>query len=575
MLPIDQGLSQPVLPGSSWIDSGDMLDFLLSDFSSSWPLAAPVMQSDPLPQPLPSSQQVGPGHFAMQQMSKLITDLSSSLTAEIESTGITSSFLDTCLHVFFEKFIPSFPVLHKSTFLVRESSHPLLLNIIALGSLFVGAKDALAKGEALWRLAHTAVATSWQALMATKGPRDDCNGVQLVLTALLGQTYAILSKNKNLRTTAQVFHGLGFSWARHCGMFDSNDFRDADVPDLNAPEHEKVEAWKTWAAKEVMKRAVLGHYILDGQISEFSGHPVCTRHVTNSFSMPAPEPVFDATTVDTWIFAMRLHPVQKTSFREVYISLFSGKESDPQGMPLKNFAVRVVLEGLQSLATEISTGHAVGTPSKMTIAKALTKLHNERLLHSEHTVENIELLVRYHTICLNLATPTTMLGHRICHLYSISQQLHQPLAPDPSFTLREWANSTDGLRALLHAIAIQDLVEKLPLGRSHAIHLPTAIFAVATIYTARCLTGLSKTLAPTVFLWQDVWNDDSSASLYTFFEGGQLDSECEPVVRNLMYDLNSLQITLSSISLRWGVSNDMDELLQKWIAVAESNKSLG
>jgi Fungal specific transcription factor domain len=114
------------------------------------------------------------------------------------------------MHVFFEKFIPSFPVLHKPIFSPRGSSSPLLLNIIAVGFLFVGAKDAIHKGEALWRLAHTAVATSWQALTATKGPRDGCNGVQLVLTALLGQTYAS-SKNESLRMTSQIFHSLGFS----------------------------------------------------------------------------------------------------------------------------------------------------------------------------------------------------------------------------------------------------------------------------------------------------------------------------------------------------------------------------
>jgi hypothetical protein len=233
----DSSLTQPVLETSQpWGASGDMLEFLLSDFSSSWPLSLPVMQFEPLLDEATLNQPNGPGHFAMQQMSKLIADLSSSLTAEIESTGITSTFLDTCMHVFFEKFIPSFPVLHKPTFLVRESSHPLLLNIIALGSLFVGAKDSLPKGEALWRLAHTAVATSWQALMATKGPRDECNGVQLVLTALLGQTYAILSKNESLRMTSQVFHGLGFYWARQCGMYDVEDFSEADIPALDATE---------------------------------------------------------------------------------------------------------------------------------------------------------------------------------------------------------------------------------------------------------------------------------------------------------------------------------------------------
>ena len=556
-----------------------MLDFLLSDFSTSWPLALPVMQFEPIPNPnMPAlNQQAGPGHFAMQQMSKLIADLSSSLTAEIESTGITSPFLDTCMHVFFEKFIPSFPVLHKPTFLVRESSHPLLLNIIALGSLFVGAKDALAKGEALWRLAHTAVATSWQALMATKGPRDECNGVQLVLTALLGQTYAILSKNESLRMTSQVFHGLGFYWARQCGMYDVERFNDGIVPGLDAPESEKLEAWRSWAAREVTKRSVLGHYILDGQISEFSGHPACTRHVTNSLFTPASESAFAATTVDGWILAMHLDSKRKSSFREVYVSLFS-KEPDSLAsleQPLLNLTVRVVLEGLQSLASDIqASGPAVGTPSKSDIAWALVKLQSERLLLSNSSVENMELLVRFHSICLNLATPTTMLCQRLCRIYGIQQQLHRQVPiSEPISTIQTWAQSIDGLRALLHAIAIQDLVERLPLGRSHAIHLPAAIFAVATIYSARCLAGFQTVLVPNTLPWEDVWGipETFSGDVKAFLHNKPAEISCELTTRNLMYDLNSLQITLSSISLRWGVSYAMDDILHRWIVMANES----
>lgn len=197
-----------------WTEADDMLEFLTSDFSCSWPVALPVTQFEPsslgnidgsIVSPVENH---GQGHQAMQQMSRLISVLSSNLTTEIQSTGITSSFLDTCMHVFFDKFIPSFPVLHRATFTMKESSHPLILNIMALGSLFVGARDAIPKGEALWRLAHIAVATNWKHLMATKGPRDSCEGVQLVLTAVLGQTYALMSRNESLRMTSQTFHGM-------------------------------------------------------------------------------------------------------------------------------------------------------------------------------------------------------------------------------------------------------------------------------------------------------------------------------------------------------------------------------
>lgn len=560
-----------------------MLEFLLSDFNSGWPLTLPVMQFEPLLNPaMPAqNQQTGPGHFAMHQMSKLIADLSSTLTAEIESTGITSAFLDTCMHVFFEKFIPSFPVLHKPSFAVRESSHPLLLNIIALGSLFVGAKDALPKGEALWRLAHTAVATSWQALMVTKGPRDECNGVQLVLTALLGQTYAILSKNESLRMTSQVFHGLGFYWARQCGMYDVEDFDECAIPALDAPENQKMEAWKSWAAREISKRSVLGHYILDGQISEFSGHPACTRHVTNSMFTPAPEPIFSATTVDGWIFAMRLHVKKRTSFREVFVSLFS-KEPDSLAsldQPLTNFSIRVVLEGLQSLASDIQvTGPSVGTPSRTDVARALIKLQKERLLLSDTSVENTELLVRWHAIFLNLAAPSTTLCQQLCDLYDIQQQLHRqaPIAAS-TWNIQTWSQSVDCLRALLHAMAIQDLVENLPLGRSHAIHLPAAIFGVATIYSARCLAGLPTITVPKNISWQDVWgiSHSSDGNMNAFLCSKPLEILGESSTRNLMYDLNSLQITLSSISLRWGVSHAMDDILHRWIAMANESTQPG
>jgi hypothetical protein len=71
--------------------------------------------------------------------------------------------------------------------------------------------------------------------MATKGPRDTCNGVQLVLTALLSQTYALLSKNESLRMTSQIFHGLGFYWARQCGMYIIHEPSDTDIPSFQRP----------------------------------------------------------------------------------------------------------------------------------------------------------------------------------------------------------------------------------------------------------------------------------------------------------------------------------------------------
>jgi hypothetical protein len=47
--------------------------------------------------------------------------------------------------MFFGRFIPTFPVLHRATFVFRECTQPLLLNAMAIGSLYLGPKNSIAK----------------------------------------------------------------------------------------------------------------------------------------------------------------------------------------------------------------------------------------------------------------------------------------------------------------------------------------------------------------------------------------------------------------------------------------------
>jgi hypothetical protein len=47
--------------------------------------------------------------------------------------------------MFFGRFMPTFPVLHRGTFVFRECTQPLLLNAMAIGSLYLGPKNSIAK----------------------------------------------------------------------------------------------------------------------------------------------------------------------------------------------------------------------------------------------------------------------------------------------------------------------------------------------------------------------------------------------------------------------------------------------
>lgn len=140
---------------------------------------------------------------------------------------------------FFDRFIPIFPVMHRPTFVYRDCSHQLLLNAIAIGSLYLGPSDSIAKGEVLWRLAHTAVATSWQTLIAHRSEYDACPGVQLILSSVLSVTYGALSKNTAIRAASQALHSSAFFWARQCGIFDSQPYNLAGLPSFSATHSEK------------------------------------------------------------------------------------------------------------------------------------------------------------------------------------------------------------------------------------------------------------------------------------------------------------------------------------------------
>lgn len=269
----------------------------------------------------------GDNQGAVHSVSQIVSNLSSSLTAAVESKSITSVFLDECLHMFFDRFIPIFPILHRPTFVYRDCSHSLLLNAIAIGSLYLGPTDSVAKGEVLWRLAHTAVATSWQTLITHRGPYDACPGVQLILSSVLSVVYGALSKNAAIRGASQALHASAFFWARQCGIFDSKPYDFTALPSMAAGQSEKNHQWKAWAAIEIQQRALLSHYILDGLIAHMLGHTTSVRHTANTIKLLNSERAFQHTSVDSWLRTMHTIQQDHHSFRDIYSLLFVQTDS--------------------------------------------------------------------------------------------------------------------------------------------------------------------------------------------------------------------------------------------------------
>ena len=495
--------------------------------------------------------------------------------------------------MFFVKFIPTFPILHRATFVFRDCARTLLLNAIAIGSLYLGPSDALAKGETLWRLAHTALATSWQNLITHRGPYDTCEGVQLVVTAVLGQVYGTLSKNRAIRTTSQAFHSLGFVWARRSGMFGSENLSSDFIPSHDAPESEKDQKWRTWVSREIQQRALLAHFMLDGLISQMSGEPTSVRHATNQLSLPSSEAAFEAATADEWISIMHSQSSTKTtSFKNILRQLFR-PTIEPLwiNQNLSAFSYKVILEGLQSLISDDDTEEtAVGVPTRSEVRGALSQVYEGIMMNSSlSTADRFETLSRWHSICLDTIIDSSLLCRNICSRYEIVQHIW-PNSQPPKHTLDlvTWATTPAARSALLHAMAIQEIVEQLPRGRAHAIHMPSSLFSVATVYAVFALAGQPALRIPCTVVWQDVISNISQTSSTSYLSLSDLSHPSSTPIsetdtsryirgevlrgsrgtsRNLLYELNSIQKLFRCLYAQWGVAFDMENVVEQWIGL--------
>jgi hypothetical protein len=366
-------------------------------------------------------------------------------------------------------------------------------------------------------------------------------------------------------------------------MYDLKAFTDVDVTDSSATPLEKMEKWKTWASLETQRRTVLGLYIIDAQLARYSGGAPVGRHVTNPLTFSSPESIFNAKTADDWIIELNRRWVRPTIFREVFLSLFDSQ--DRHDISLKsNFSIHVVLEGLQALLSEnrAADGSALGIPSKSELLRALLRFRRDYLEMSPTSPGSLELLLRWHAICLDLATDAVLLCRRLCAFHGCEQNLFFGRGSPLTMDLDEWARSVDARRTLLHAISIQDIAERLPIGRAHATHVPTSIFAAATVYCALSTVGQTNVASPESVDWDEVWYGDDNAiamdpsitvtaSLSSdsklFVQGLPLGDAKAPS-RNLRYSLLTLQMIIRNMSSQWGVSQEMLNIFQSWTSAA-------
>lgn len=387
--------------------------------------------------------------------------------------------------------------------------------------------------------------------------------------------------------TSQVFHGLGIYWARYCGLFDLPDL--LPFPTFDDPPEVKYTAWRTWLAREAQLRTLLGLYILDGVISQFSGSPTFAQHMSNALPTPSDEQTFEATNQDEWLERLlRRSPLEtRMRFCDIFRKLFYPTDQLTQDVPnhLSLFSLKVVLEGIKSLVAESRRIEPppIGVPQQSEINLVLDRLRMYIIKSPVLTeVEQRTAMLRWHAICLDALCNTARGARRLCYPFGIKQYIFGGGERfEGEINPMRWVNSDAARRTLLHAAEIQRIASQLPLGSAHDPHIPGAVFASATTYAAFALAGKTRVVFPeevewgvTVLLpvgdgdWGGGHVDEVERNTVRFVRGNLHEDEDGKgtVIRDLSYELSSMRLLLRGLSLQWGVSIEMEEVVTQWIS---------
>ncbi|KAK5060101.1 hypothetical protein LTR84_009985 [Exophiala bonariae] len=513
------------------------------------------------------------GRKALVAMNRVIQSLPESFIVTTESEDTASTFFEDCLDLFFRHHLTVAPIVHKPTFNPRECNATVLLYILSLGSCFL--PYAAYKADSLYLVSHAVMANAWEQLLTNKGPHDVHSGVQLVQSCSLGGTYAIVCMNPRIRKMSHVARGLGSVWARECGLYRPRSPYGVVIPSIAAPSKQKLEVWQKWVAEEVQVRSLLWQYVLDGLSSLFYRQPTLLLHETNSMLLPTASAAFEASTVDAWIEEISRSDSDSQVTVQSYVrALFRG-ETEIINKPISELAIRVVLECLQSLILRVAetTEETIGMVNKQEICVALLNLKHWQLHLSRAATE---LLLRWHSVFLSMSVDIRRLSFSIGPERYVEELFHpsqSEIEEHQALDLPNWVRTDDARRAILHAIAIGELVQSLSMAELFAVHMPFTIFSAAAVVAAFLSAEIRTLPMPSHIDWQGLYqcpkdtfpeSGTHSIEMASYLAGTSVPGVNLPRLRKISTELSIFHSQITAISGTWGITRSMQKILERW-----------
>lgn len=385
------------------------------------------------------------------------------IRAPHDQTLPSADFLNLCVRSYFSRFHPVFPVVHAPTFRPSKAKSMVLLSICSVGSLFTGSVHAIRQGVQIFERLHKAVLANWDRLIN----RGTDEKISLIQTAIIGQTFGLLSGEPKHLAIVDTFNGTLISWARRLGSFKTKKLRDLD---LNLSPKDLDLQWRAWAKNEELIRIALAVHIHDAELASIFHHEPFLRHNSRQLPIAASQQTFMTSKAEEWRISYLNDPSNFNNNELTPASIDANIDFDILAMPNNSyFTAYTVLQGI--CVNIVENRVSAHSSTKMdAISNLLTTFHT-RFLQGAAPWESdsMDMTILWHSAYMSMCADFDLLERAI-------GREGGTLSNEDQAAVTAWANSKQAQRCVIHGTIIQKKLENLPLGFEPAIHVPRAMF---------------------------------------------------------------------------------------------------
>ncbi|PWN43800.1 hypothetical protein IE81DRAFT_59309 [Ceraceosorus guamensis] len=274
-------------------------------------------------------------HVSEHKRAELLQFLAKSY--ELPTSPLFScAFLRYYVHLFFQKYHPQSPVIHKATFVADRADPLLLAPLIVIGAHF---------GESrCHEFAVRVGAKLWGSFVSIDDFRPARATLQMLQGMVLTQAFCKMMASRPQHETSHLFSSFVVTLARrNACFFDTSHHGRYDTFDIET-------RWQMWSKDEMKKRISFMCFVLDARGALLFRHIPAMSCPQIHLHLPSPQDEFEAPSAQEWIALREARGAQSEMHFIMAIKAAMNGQPPANGDVWTHY---ILLHGLLSIAYDL------------------------------------------------------------------------------------------------------------------------------------------------------------------------------------------------------------------------------